>query len=95
MNLKNPHIENKPVQTNVLFSGTEYKVIVLQIASGEYLKKHLSKVPTLLVCVSGNVIYNEDNKTTVELKTSGFVHIEANVQYSIDTITESNFLLIK
>jgi quercetin dioxygenase-like cupin family protein len=95
MNLKNLHIENKPVQTNMLFSGTEGKVIALQIASGEHLKEHLSKVPALLVCVSGNAIYNEDNGTTVELKAGDFVHIEANVQHSIDALAESNFLLIK
>jgi quercetin dioxygenase-like cupin family protein len=69
---KNLHIENKPVQTNMLFSGTEGKVIALQIASEENLK-HLSKVPAL-VCVSGNAIYNEDNGTTVELKAGDFVH---------------------
>jgi quercetin dioxygenase-like cupin family protein len=58
----------------MLFSGTEGKVIALQIASEENLKKHLSKVPALLVCVSGNAIYNEDNGTTVELKAGDFVH---------------------
>jgi quercetin dioxygenase-like cupin family protein len=79
----------------MLFSGTEGKVIALQIASGENLKKHLSKVPALLVCVSGNAIYNEDNGTTVELKAGDFVHIKANVQHSIDALAESNFLLIK
>jgi hypothetical protein len=45
MNLKNLHIENKPVQTNMLFSGTEGKVIALQIASGENLKN--LQVPAL------------------------------------------------
>jgi quercetin dioxygenase-like cupin family protein len=69
----------------MLFSGTEGKVIALQIAS-EHLKEHLSKVPALLVCVSGNAIYNEDNGTTVELKAGDFVHIEANVQHSIDAL---------
>jgi quercetin dioxygenase-like cupin family protein len=43
---------------------------------GEHLKEHLSKVPALLVCVSGNAIYNEDNGTTVELKAGDFVHIK-------------------
>jgi quercetin dioxygenase-like cupin family protein len=62
-----------------------------QIASGEHLKEHLSKVPALLVCVSGNAIYNEDNGTTVELKAGDFVHIKANVQHSIDALAESNF----
>jgi quercetin dioxygenase-like cupin family protein len=78
----------------MLFSGTEGKVIALK----SHLKKpekHLSKVPALLVCVSGNAIYNEDNGTTVELKAGDFVHIKANVQHSIDALAESNFLLIK
>jgi quercetin dioxygenase-like cupin family protein len=77
----------------MLFSGTEGKVIALK----SHLRKpeeHLSKVP-LLVCVSGNAIYNEDNGTTVELKAGDFVHIKANVQHSIDALAESNFLLIK
>ena len=95
MNLKNLHTENKPVQTNMLFSTTEGKVISLQIASGEHLKEHLSKVPALLVCVSGNAIYNEENGTTIELKTGDVVNIEADVKHSIDAIAESNFLLIK
>jgi quercetin dioxygenase-like cupin family protein len=78
----------------MLFSGTEGKVIALK-SHLENLKKHLSKVPALLVCVSGNAIYNEDNGTTVELKAGDFVHIKANVQHSIDALAESNFLLIK
>jgi quercetin dioxygenase-like cupin family protein len=72
---KNLHIENKPVQTNMLFSGTEGKVIALK-SHLEKPEEHLSKVPALLVCVSGNAIYNEDNGTTVELKAGDFVHIK-------------------
>jgi quercetin dioxygenase-like cupin family protein len=78
----------------MLFSGTEGKVIALK-SHLEKTWRHLSKVPALLVCVSGNAIYNEDNGTTVELKAGDFVHIKANVQHSIDALAESNFLLIK
>ena len=95
MNLTNLHTENKAVQTNMLFSTTEGKVISLQIASGEHLKEHLSNVPALLVCVSGNAIYKEGNDKTIELKSGDFVNIEANVKHSIDAIAESNLLLIK
>jgi quercetin dioxygenase-like cupin family protein len=81
--LKIPH--RKKTSTNQYFKNTtEGKVISTAIAAGEHLKEHLSKVPALLVCVSGNAIYNEDNGTTVELKAGDFVHIEANVQHSID-----------
>ncbi|MEZ7497726.1 hypothetical protein QO200_03140 [Flavobacterium sp. Arc3] len=95
MNLKNLHTENKPVQTKMLFSTVEGKVISLQIGAGEHLKEHLSKVAVLLVCASGNAIYKEENGTTIELKSGDFVNIEADVKHSVDAIAESNFLLIK
>lgn len=60
MNLKNLHLDTKPAQTNVLFAGAEGKVISIQIASPEQLKEHLSKVPELLIYVSGNAIYKKE-----------------------------------
>jgi quercetin dioxygenase-like cupin family protein len=95
MNLKDAHTENKPVQTSMLFSATEAKVISLQIASKEKLKEHLSKVPALLVCVSGNAVYRDEKQSVINLKSGDYVHIEANMKHSIDAIEESNFLLIK
>jgi quercetin dioxygenase-like cupin family protein len=95
MNLKNLHTENKAVQTNQLFSTTEGKVISLQIASGEQLKEHLSKVPAFLVCVSGNAIYKDEKKSVINLKSGDYVNIEPDVKHRVDAIEESNFLLIK
>ncbi|HEY4618657.1 MAG TPA: hypothetical protein VIH09_10735 [Flavobacterium sp.] len=95
MNLKKLHTENKAVQTKILFSATEGKVISLQIASGEQLKEHLSKVPTLLVCVAGNAVYKDEKESVINLKSGDYVNIEPEVKHRIDAIEESNFLLIK
>lgn len=94
MNLKNLHIENKAVQTNVLFEPTE-KVISMQISKGEQLKEHTTKIPALLVCVSGNAVFNNENKIVVHLKSGDYVFIETNVKHWVNAIEESNFLLIK
>lgn len=94
MNLKDLHTENKNVQINVLFEPKE-KVISMQIAKGELLKEHYTKVPALLVCVSGNAVFNYENGTVIGLKTGNYVFIEANVKHWINAIEESNFLLIK
>jgi quercetin dioxygenase-like cupin family protein len=94
MNLKNLHTENKAVQTSILSEPTE-KVISLQIAAGEQLKEHSTKIPAVLVCVSGNAIYKDENGTTIELKNGDYVHIKADVKHSVDAIAESNLLLIK
>jgi quercetin dioxygenase-like cupin family protein len=50
------------------------------------LKEHLSKVPALLVCVSGNAIYKEESGYNHRIKTGDFVHIEADAKHSVDAI---------
>ena len=95
MNLKNLHTENKAVQTSVLFQPTDGKVISLQIAKNEQLAEHMTKVPALLVCVSGNATYKDENGTTITLKSGDYFNIPVNVKHWVDAHEESNFLLIK
>jgi quercetin dioxygenase-like cupin family protein len=95
MNLKNLHSENKPVQTQSLFLTTEGKVISLQIAAGEQLKEHITKVTALLVCVSGEAIFHDEKGKSIELKSGDYINIEANLKHWIDAKEESNFILIK
>ena len=95
MNLKNLHTENKAVQTSVLFQPTDGKVISLQIAKNEQLAEHMTKVPALLVCVSGNATYKDENGTTITLQSGDYFNIPVNVKHWVDAHEESNFLLIK
>ena len=94
MNLQDLHTEEKAVQTNVLFEATQ-NVISIQIAKGEQLKEHITKIPALLICVSGSAIFSDENEQKINLKTGVYVKIEPNVKHKIDAIKESNFLLIK
>ena len=95
MILKNLHTENKPVQTQLLFEPKDAKVISLQIAKGETLKEHISKIPALLVCISGNAVFTNEKGTVVNLNSGNYVMIEENVKHAVKAIDESNFLLIK
>lgn len=95
MNLKKLHTEQKAVQTSVLFQPTEAKVISLQIAKNEQLAEHITKVPALLVCVSGKAIYNDEKGEKIHLKSGDYVNIPSNVKHWVDAQEESNFLLIK
>ncbi len=94
MNLKDLHTEKKEVQTNVLFEPKE-KVISLQIMKGGQLKEHLTKVPALLVCVSGSGSFGDENGQKISLKSGDYVKIEPNVKHWVDAFEDSNFLLIK
>ena len=95
MILKNLHTENKPVQTQLLFEPKDAKVISLQIARGETLKEHISKIPALLVCISGNAVFTDDKGTVVNLNSGNYVMIEENVKHAVKAFDESNFLLMK
>ena len=94
LNLKRLHTENKEVQTTVIFEPTE-KVISLQIAKDGQLAEHTTKVPALLVCVTGYATYQDEGGRKIILKPGDYVKIEPNVKHWIDTFEESNFLLIK
>ena len=95
MNLQNLHTENTTVQTQLLFSTTEGKVIALEIAANEQLKEHITKVPALLVCVMGDAIFQNEKGESIQLKSGDYVDIEPNVKHWIDAIERSNFILIK
>ena len=95
MILKNLHTENKPVQTQLLFEPKDAKVISLQIAKGETLKEHISKIPALLVCISGNAVFTNEKGTVVNLNSGTYVMIEENVKHAVKAFDESNFLLMK
>lgn len=95
MNLKNLHTEDKAVQTHLLFQPTEAKVVSLQIKKNEQLAEHVSKVPALLVCISGKALYNDETGLKILLTNGDYVAIKHDVKHWIDAQEESNFLLIK
>jgi|AntRauMFilla1563_2_1112583.scaffolds.fasta_scaffold00957_5 quercetin dioxygenase-like cupin family protein len=94
MNLKNIHTAEKTVKTKLLFTAEEGKVISLQIAAGEQLKEHVSKVSATLICVSGKAVYKEAAGETA-LETGDFIIISKEVKHEVDAVTDSNFILVK
>lgn len=95
MNLIDLHSGDKPVQTQVLFEPTDAKVIALQIAKNEQLKEHVTKVPALLVCVTGDATFSYENGEKIHLKSGDFIKIPVDVKHRVEAHELSNFLLIK
>jgi quercetin dioxygenase-like cupin family protein len=95
MNLKDLHKDTLGVQTNMMFPATDGKVISLQILKDSTLEEHVTKVPALLVCVSGNAVYEDEKGTKAVLFSGDFVKIEPNVKHWVNSIEDSNLLLIK
>lgn len=95
MNLKQLHKDSIGVQTNMMFNAADGKVISLQILNNSQLKEHITKVPAMLICIIGNVIYEDENGIKATLFAGDYVKIEPNVKHWVSGITDSNLLLIK
>lgn len=95
MNLTESFTDDKPVQAKKLFSTTEGNVNSLRILAGNQLKEHITKVPALLVCVIGEVVFNNEKGEVNPLKSGDYVQIEPMVKHWIDAQQDSYLLLIK
>lgn len=95
MNLKELHTDTKGVQTNMMFPAADGKVISLQILKDSTLEEHVTKVPALLVCVSGNAVYEDEKGSKAVLFSGDFVRIEPNVKHWVKGIENTNLILIK
>lgn len=95
MNLKNLHADTTGVQTNMMFPANDGKVISLQISKGSQLKEHVTKIPALLICVTGNASYEDEKGYKITLLSGDFVKIEPNIKHWVNGIENSNLLLIK
>jgi quercetin dioxygenase-like cupin family protein len=95
MNLTELFTDDKPVQSKKMFSTTEGNVNSLRILAGNQLKEHITKVPALLVCVTGEVVFNTEKGVINPLKSGDYVEIEPMVKHWVDAQQDSYLLLIK
>lgn len=95
MNLTELFTDDKPVQAKKMFSTTEGNVNSLRILAGNQLKEHITKVPALLVCIIGEVVFNNEKGVVNHLKSGDYVEIEPMVKHWVNAQEDSYLLLIK
>lgn len=95
MNIGSFHPNDRPVSAKKIFSTTEGSVTALQIKSGGQLKEHITSVPALLLCISGNAVFRNKNGVTETLNSGDIVIIEPNVKHIVDANSDTQFVLIK
>lgn len=89
------HDPDKAVSAQPLFQGAQGMVAALQIKQDSLLKEHVTKVEALLVCVSGEVIYENEKGVHQILRNGGYVRIEPMVKHWVKGLRDSQLLLIK
>jgi quercetin dioxygenase-like cupin family protein len=95
MNVQELHAPDKEVSTKMLFAPTSGKVIAMQILAEGHLKAHQTPAPALLVLITGNVVFENENGMQVTLLPGDYVEIEANVKHWVKGLQLSQLLLIQ
>lgn len=95
MNIKELHTQEKPVSATSLFKSELGNATAIQILQGEKLKEHITKIPALLICVEGEVIFGNENGIKETLFPGDYVHIEPMVKHWVDGVIDSQLVLIK
>lgn len=95
MNINEFIADQKAVSAKPLFKTTEGTVTALQILKDALLKEHITKVPALLVCVKGEVFFENEKGIKQTLVNGDFINIEPLVTHWVRGVQDSQLLLIK
>jgi len=95
MNISEFHNDKKDVSATVVFKTAEGNVTALQILEGALLKEHITKVPALLVCVAGNVAFENENGLHQLLAPGDYVNIAPMVKHWVKGLQNSQLLPIR
>ncbi|MCC6413589.1 MAG: hypothetical protein IT270_18165 [Saprospiraceae bacterium] len=94
-NISSMHEPTKAVSAKPLFKGQEGTVNALQIQKDGLLDKHTTKVPAILICVAGEVVFENEKGFKQTLSNGDYVNIEPMVTHWVKGLEDSQLLLIK
>lgn len=95
MNIKELHTREKSVSATSLFKSELGNATAIQILQGEKLKEHITKTPALLICMEGQVVFENEKGIKETLLTGDYVNIEPVVKHWVEGTIESQLILIK
>jgi|TARA_R110000737_G_scaffold100698_1_gene134547 quercetin dioxygenase-like cupin family protein len=97
MNIKELHTTDKPVSTPSLFKSdaSTGTAVAIKIDAGAQLSKHITKIPALLICISGHAIFDNEKGEKQDLKPGDFVKIEPEVMHWVDSVETSHLVLVR
>ena len=94
-NLNSIHDTDKSVGAISIFKGESSNVTSIQLLEKSVLKEHSTKIPALLLCVTGKVLYLDENEQKIELSSSEYITIEPNVIHKLEALENSQLILVK
>ncbi len=94
-NISALHDAAQAVSPKPLFKSAENTVAALQINKDGLLEEHVTKVEALLVCVAGEVVYEDENGLRQTLLNGDYLRIPPTVKHWVRGVQDSQLLLVK
>ena len=95
MNIKDLHTEDKAVSAISLFKSEKGNATSIRILKDQLLKEHITQIPALLVCINGNVFFENEKGQKVELQSGDYTLIEPMVKHWVKATMDSQLILFK
>ena len=95
MNIKDLHTQEKPVSATSLYKSELGNATAIKILQGVKLKEHVTKIPALLICMEGEVVFENEKGIKETLMPGDYVNIEPMVKHWVEGTMESQLILIK
>ena len=95
MNIVELHTTDNKISAVKIDSQGEAAITAIKILKDETLAEHITKVPAVLVCITGETIYETEKGVKESHKMGSYVNIPENVTHWLKATKESHLLLIK
>lgn len=95
MNINQLHDFSKLLSVKTLFKNENGMVSSIKILKDGILDKHTSMVPTVLICIKGNVIFQDERGAEEDMKAGDFVLIEPDVVHWMKGLRRSDLVLFQ
>lgn len=95
MKLSDLHKPEAKLSTSRFNFDLKGELIAIQILAKGELKEHSTKIPALLFCMRGSVLYQDENGSSEILSSGDYYSIPINVKHWLQGQEDAQLLLMK
>ena len=89
------HDVSKSLSAVPVFKSLQGKTIAMALKKGGLLPEHITPIPAVLVCVSGQINFQNEQGIDIVLSPGEFYEIEPNVKHWLKGLEDAQLLLLK
>ena len=95
MKLSELHNPTKGLSTIKLIKDSEGLAISIQLLKNQELSEHITKVPAILICISGNSEFQDESGFNIFLEAGDYHHIKPMLKHQLIAHKDSQLILLK